>query len=658
MGDHVSGDSSFIVGGRSLTVSYVTAAFGALVQHRELRLFNAELRGVGNVSSSIFTRLLLGLLLVGCSARPERRIARQPDRTTVLPARIHPDTASASDDGQWRMPARNFASTRYSGLNQITTENAKQLQLAWTFSTGVTRGHEAAPLVVDSTMYVVTPFPNYLYALDLSQPGAPAKWTYKPSPMLAAQGVACCDLVNRGAAYSDGKIYYNTLDAHTIAVDAKTGKEVWRTQVGDINRGESMTMAPLVVKDKVLVGNSGGEFGVRGWLTALDAKSGKLAWRAYHTGPDKDVLIGSRFKPFYAQDRGKDLGVSSWPGDAWKIGGGGVWGWISYDPELDLIYYGTANPGPWNPDIRPGDNKWTAGIFARDPDTGEAVWAYQWSPHDLYDYDGINELILLNLPINGQTRKVLVRPERDGYIYVLDRATGEVLSADPYGYITTTKGIDLKTGRPIENPEKAPETGKVVREICPAAPGAKDWQPSSYSPRTGLLYIPHQNLCQDEEGTEANYISGTPYVGAIVKMYAGPGGNRGVVTAWDPVGRKKVWEIKENFPVWSGTVVTAGDVVFYGTMEGWFKAVDARTGKLLWQFKTGSGIIGQPIVYRGPDGREYVAVLSGVGGWAGAVVAGGLDVRDSSAALGFVNAMKDLPQATTKGGMLYAFALP
>jgi PQQ-dependent dehydrogenase (methanol/ethanol family) len=476
--------------------------------------------------------------------------------------------------------------------------------------------------------------------------------------MLAAQGVACCDLVNRGAAYSDGKIYYNTLDAHTIAVDAKTGKEVWRTQVGDINRGESMTMAPLVVKDKVLVGNSGGEFGVRGWLTALDAKSGKLAWRAYHTGPDKDVLIGSRFKPFYAQDRGKDLGVSSWPGDAWKIGGGGVWGWISYDPELDLIYYGTANPGPWNPDIRPGDNKWTAGIFARDPDTGEAVWAYQWSPHDLYDYDGINELILLNLPINGQTRKVLVRPERDGYIYVLDRATGEVLSADPYGYITTTKGIDLKTGRPIENPEKAPETGKVVREICPAAPGAKDWQPSSYSPRTGLLYIPHQNLCQDEEGTEANYISGTPYVGAIVKMYAGPGGNRGVVTAWDPVGRKKVWEIKENFPVWSGTVVTAGDVVFYGTMEGWFKAVDARTGKLLWQFKTGSGIIGQPIVYRGPDGREYVAVLSGVGGWAGAVVAGGLDVRDSSAALGFVNAMKDLPQATTKGGMLYAFALP
>jgi lanthanide-dependent methanol dehydrogenase len=605
-----------------------------------------------------FSWVLAGVLFLGCSPRPEQHVERRPERTTTLPARVPSDTTSSADDGQWRMPARNFASTRYSGLTQITSQNAGQLRLAWTFSTGVTRGHEAGPLVVDSTMYVVTPFPNILYALDLSKPGAPLKWTYKPSPMLAAQGVACCDLVNRGAVYDDGKIYYNTLDAHTVAVDAKTGQEVWKTKVGDINRGESITMAPLVVKGKVLVGNSGGEFGIRGWLTALDAKTGKLAWRAYHTGPDKDVLIGSRFKPFYAQDRGKDLGVSSWPGDAWKIGGGGVWGWISYDPELNLIYYGTANPGPWNPDIRPGDNKWTAGMFARDPDNGEAVWAYQWSPHDLFDYDGINELVLLDLPINGQTRKVLVRPERDGYIYVLDRSTGQVLSADPYGYITTTRGVDLKTGRPIEVAEKAPQTGKVVREICPAAPGAKDWQPSSYSPRTGLLYIPHQNLCQDEEGTEANYIAGTPYVAAIVKMYAGPGGNRGVVTAWDPVGRKKAWEIKENFPVWSGTVVTAGDVVFYGTMEGWFKAVDARTGKQLWQFKTGSGIIGQPVVYRGPDQKEYVAVLSGVGGWAGAVVAGGLDVRDSSAALGFVNAMKDLPQATTKGGMLYVFSLP
>jgi PQQ-dependent dehydrogenase (methanol/ethanol family) len=618
----------------------------------------------------------LVLLTLACSGTPKSQsrqsqrtpeesgaVAASPGRSASAARAGSPAREAAAakapepDDGQWVIPAKNYAATRYSGLKQITTDNAAQLKLAWTFSTGVTRGHEAAPLVVGKTMYVVTPFPNILYALDLTQPGAPLKWAYKPKPAASSQGVACCDLVNRGAAYADGRIFYNTLDAHTVAVDT-TGKEIWKTQVGDINQGESITMAPLVVKGRVLVGNSGGEFGVRGWLTALDAKTGKLAWRAYTTGPDSLVLIGPNFKPYYPQDRGKDLGVSSWPSGMWRTGGGGVWGWISYDPELDLIYYGTANPGPWNPDVRPGDNKWTAGMFARRPETGEAIWAYQWSPHDLYDYDGINELLLLDLPINGTTRKVLVRPERNGYVYVVDRATGEVLSADPFGYITSTKGIDLKTGRPIEVEEKRPQTGKVVRGICPAAPGMKDWQPSSFSPLTGLLYLPHQNLCQDEEGVEANYIAGTPYVAAVVKMYAGPGGHRGVLTAWDPVSRRAAWEVKEKFPVWSGTVATGGNVVFYGTMDGWFKAVDGRDGKELWRFKTGSGIIGQPMTYLGPDGKQYVAVLSGVGGWAGAVVAGGLDTRDSSAALGFVNAMKDLPSVTTKGGMLYVFSLP
>jgi lanthanide-dependent methanol dehydrogenase len=599
------------------------------------------------------------LAAAGCAPPGERPAAIQETTTKALAASI-PDTTRRGppDDGQWTMPARNYASTRYSGLSDITTQNVGRLQLAWSSSTGVQRGHEAAPLVVGSTMYVVTPFPNLLHAYDLTKPGAPPKWTYTPSPAPASQGVACCDVVNRGAAFSGGRIFYNTLDAQTVAVDAASGKEIWKTRVGDINKGETITMAPLVVKGKVLVGNSGGEMGVRGWLTALDEKTGKLAWRAYATGPDKDVLIGARFRPFYESDRQKDLGVLTWPGDSWKIGGGGVWGWISYDPELDLIYYGTANPGPWNPDLRPGDNKWTAAMFARDPDTGEAVWAYQWSPHDLFDHDGVNELILLDLPIGGVTRKVLIRPERNGYIYVLDRATGEVLSADPYGFITTSKGVDLKTGRLIPVHEKEPRTGDVVRGICPAAPGTKDWQPASFSPRTGLLYIPHQNLCEDVEATEANYISGTPYVGAVVKMYPGPGGHRGEVTAWDPVARKAAWKVKESFPVWSGTVVTAGDVVFYGTMDNWFKALDARSGKELWKYRVSSGIIGQPIVYRGPDGKEYVAVLAGIGGWAGAVVSGELDVRDSSAALGFINATKDLPSVTKKGGMLYVFALP
>jgi alcohol dehydrogenase (cytochrome c) len=507
-------------------------------------------------------------------------------------------------------------------------------------------------------MYVVTPYPNVLHALDLAAPGAPVKWSYKPKPLAAAQGVACCDTVNRGAAYAGGKVFFNSLDNRTIAVDAASGKELWTATVGDINRGESLTMAPLVVKGKVLVGNSGGEFGIRGWLTALNASDGSIAWRAYHTGPDTDVLIGPQFKPFYASDRGTDLGVSSWPPDMWKIGGAGMWGWISYDPVLDLIYYGTANPGPWNANLRPGDNKWSCTVFARRSDNGEAVWAYQYNPHDEFDYDSINEHLLLDLPINGQTRKVLVHPERNGHIYVIDRETGEVLSAEPFGFVNSINGIDLKTGRPKMVEAKSPVTNKVVHDVCPAAPGVKDWQPSAYSPRTGLLYIPHQNLCEDIEGLEVGYIAGTPYVGANVKMYAGPGGNRGQFQAWDVVHGKQAWAVKEDFPVWSGALVSAGDVAFYGTMDGWFKAVDAKTGERLWQFKTGSGIIGQPVTYKGPDGRQYVAILSGVGGWPGGIVSGDLDPADPTAALGFVNAMADLPRHTTKGGTLYVFALP
>jgi lanthanide-dependent methanol dehydrogenase len=561
---------------------------------------------------------------------------------------------AAPDDGQWVMAPKDYANTRFSSLDQIHTKNVARLKLAWTFSTGVPRGHEAAPLVVGTTMYVVSPFPHYVFALDLTRPGAPMKWKYKPQVIDAARGVACCDWVNRGAAFADGKVIFNTLDNQTIALDANTGTEVWKVRLGDINLGESMTMAPLVVKDKVLVGNAGGEFGVRGWVQALDVRTGRTVWKAFATGPDVDCLIGADFKPYYALDRGKDLGVKTWPPEAWRQGGGTMWGWISYDPALNLIYYGTGNPGPWNPELRPGDNKWSATLFARDADTGMAKWAYQFQPHDPWDYDGVNESILLDLPVG----RVLVRAERNGYVYVIDRLTGRVLSADPYAYITTTKGIDLKSGRPIEVPEKRPRNGEVVREICPAVPGAKDWQPSSYSPRTGLLYLPTENLCMDFEGVEANYIAGTPYLGANVRMYAGPGGHRGELMAWDVVNRRKVWGVRERFPAYSGTVATAGDLVFYGTMDGWFKALDARTGQTLWQFKAGSGIISQPITYRGPDGKQYVAVHSGVGGWPGAIVAGDLDPRDASAADGFVGAMHDLPRYTEKGSTLYVFALP
>jgi len=569
------------------------------------------------------------------------------------------DIGSAmNDDSQWIMPAKDYASTRFSRLDQVNAGNVKQLQVAWTFSTGLVHGHEAAPLVVGNTMYIVTPYPNYLYAIDLKGEGGPLKWTYKPHPERASQGVACCDVVNRGAAYADGKIIFNTLDDHTVAVDAETGKEVWKTKLGEINLGETMTMAPLVVKDKVLVGNSGGEMGVRGWITALDVKTGKQAWRAYSTGPDADVLIGPDFKPFYQKDRGKDLGVSTWPPGQWKMGGGSVWGWISYDPASNLIYYGSANPGPWNPAQRPGDNKWTSTIFARDPDTGAAKWAVQYNPHDLHDYDGVNENVLVDLDLGGTPRKVLLHPDRNGYLYMMDRITGQIISAPPFAYSTSIKSIDLKTGLPALNEDKTPRQGELVKDICPAAPGGKDWQPSAWSPRTRLLYLPHNHLCMDVTASEVGYIAGTPFVGMEVKMNDAPGGYGGVFSAWDPVAGKEAWSIREHYPVWSGALVTAGDVVFYGTMDRWFKAVDAKTGKELWRFRTGSGIIGQPITYKGPDGKQYVAVLSGVGGWSGAVVAGGLDKKVPYGALGFVNAVKDLPDDTAAGGMLYVFALP
>jgi lanthanide-dependent methanol dehydrogenase len=617
------------------------------------------------------TVLAILLCLTAAAATAQTNPATTKTTTSTAPATAATTTTAAAtsqplpppsippEDGQWTQPAKNYQQTRFSGLDQINTSNVKDLKVAWTFTTGVNRGHEAAPLVVGDTMYVVTPFPNILYALDLKNSGA-MKWKYEPKPAAAAQGVACCDVVNRGCFFDNGKIYFNTLDCNVCCINAATGKELWKTSVGDINIGESMTMAPLVAKGKVFVGNSGGEFGVRGWLKCLDGGNGKVLWTAYSSGPDNECLIGDKFKPFYDSDKGKDLGVKTWPADHWKLGGGTVWGWVSYDPASNLVFYGTSNPGCWNPEMRPGDNKWSTGCFARDADTGQAVWYYQYNPHDLWDHDATNEHIVLDLPIDGQQRKIVVHPGRNGYMYVIDRTSGQVLSATPYVRITTSHGVDLKTGRLIPNPEKEPKTGKIVRDAAPASPGAKDWQPCAWSPKTNLLYVPHQNLSCDFEPMDAGYIAGTPFVGAEEKMYAGADDPdyRGYFTAWDLINKKQVWRKKEKFPVWSGTVATAGDVVFYGTMEGWFKALDAKSGEELWKFKCGSGIIGQPITYKGPDGKQYVAILSGVGGWSGVIVSNDLDARDGTAALGFVNAMKDLPQHTTKGGTLYVFALP
>lgn len=609
--------------------------------------------------------LALALLVaLGWAFRPAPPPVPASTLETLAPmpaanARAIPDPiAAAAPEGEWTMPLGNYAATRYSTLAEINPSNVARLRPVFTYDTGIPRGHEAAPLVVGGTMYLVSPFPNTVTAIDLTRPDHPLKWVYRPPVVQRAEGVACCDVVNRGASFADGRLFFNTLDGQTVALDAASGRELWRVLVGNINIGETITMAPLVAEGRVLVGNSGGEFGVRGWLLALDAASGAQVWKAYSTGPDADVLIGADFHPYYASDRGRDLGVHSWQPEGWRLGGGTPWGWISYDPASHLIFYGTGNPGPWNSEQRPGDNKWTTGVFARDVRTGQARWYNQSSPHDLFDHDDINESLLLQMPVGGAMRPVVVRPARNGFIYVYDRASGRIISADPFAFVNSIRRIDLTTGRPIWAEDKLPHEGRVTRYICPAAPGGKDWNPSAFSPRTGLIYVPHLNLCMDEGHGDANYIAGTPYLGADARMYAGPGGNRGMLTAWDPVARRAVWRIREDLPLWSGALATAGDLVFYGTMDGLFKAVDARTGRLLWQFRMNSGTIGLPIAYRGPDGRQYIAIFAGVGGWSGAIVAGALDRSDPTSALGFVNAVRDLPARTRAGGRLYVFALP
>lgn len=603
----------------------------------------------------------MGLLAVRCGqGAPDRtRQGVTETGTAPPPAADGVRLISPVPNGEWTLPAGDYANTRYSPLDLINTGNVGNLKQVSSMAIGIPRGFEGQPLVVGDTMYVVTPFPNNLIALDLNDPTGPVKWTYAPNPDPRAVGIACCDVVNRGASYGEGLIVYNTLDTHTVAVDAATGREVWKRKLGDPNRGETMTMAALVVKDTVIVGNSGGELGVRGWIAGLDLKTGEERWRAYSTGPDEEVRIGEGFRAFYAKDQGEDLGVTSWPPDQWKLGGSTVWGWVSYDPGLDLIYYGTGNPGVWNADLRPGDNKWSVTIFARDPDDGYARWAWQISPHDAWDYDEIMENVLVDMEFGGRMRKLLVHPGRTGFVFVLDRETGELLSAEKFVPSTNwAEGYDLKKGLPIEDPAKRTGMGRVTENICPSSTGAKEWNPSSLSPRTGLLYIPAHNTCMNYEGIEANYIAGTPYLGASVKMFPGPGGFQGELVAWDVAGARAVWGVKEKlWPLYSGVLSTGGDVVFYGTMDGWFKALDARSGDELWRFKTSSGIIGAPITYRGPDGRQYIAIYSGIGGWMGAVAFPAISDDDPYAALGVVGAMQGIKKYASPGAVLHVFGL-
>ena len=564
---------------------------------------------------------------------------------------------AAQANADWTIPLGSYSAIRHSSLKQIDKTNAAKMKMAWSMSTGTLRGQEGQPPVVGNMMYFESSYPNYVYAVNLDDVGK-IVWKFSPEQDKFAPSVACCDVVNRGVAYADGKILSSALDTKLYALDAKTGKVLWTAINGDPKIGQTMTSAPLVVRDKVIVGIAGGEYGVRGYLTAYDLNTGKQAWRAYNVGPDQEILVDPQKTIDGATEQpvGEDSSLKTWRGDEWKLGGGTTWGWLTYDPQLNLIYYGSGNPGTWNPTQRPGDNKWSTTIFARNPDTGVAAWAYQMTPHDEWDYDGINEGVLTDSTIDGQTIPTLTHFDRNGFAYVLDRRNGKLLRANKFDPSTNwAKEIDLKTGRPVLDPDKETHEDVNVKEICPAAQGAKNHQPASYDPRTKLFYVGTNHICMDYQAFGVKYKGGFPYVGAILSMYPADHGNtRGRLIAYDSISGQTKWSVDDTFQVYSGPLTTDGDVVFYGTLDGWFKAVDEATGKELYRFHAPSGIIGNPITYA-YQGKQYVAVLSGVGGWAAIGLAEGL--TKGTEGLGAVGLTTSLADYTNLGGTLMVFSL-
>jgi lanthanide-dependent methanol dehydrogenase len=571
--------------------------------------------------------------------------------------------AKMADPANWASQAGDNANHRHSVLKQITGDNVNKLQVAWTMSTGVLRGHEGSPLVIGDTMYIHTPFPNNVYAVSLKD--QTFRWKYEPKQDADVVPVMCCDTVNRGLAYGDGKIFLQQADTTLVALDAKTGKVVWSVKNGDPKIGETNTNAPHVFKDKVFTGISGGEFGVRGRMQAYDIKTGKLVWKAYSEGTDEEMIMDPKKTMTWTDGKmaavGKDSSLKTWKGDQYKLGGGTTWGWYAYDPKLNLMYYGSGNPGTWNPAQRPGDNKWSMTIWARDPDTGAAKWVYQMTPHDEWDFDGVNEMILLDIDHGGKKVPVVAHFDRNGFGYTLNRATGELMVAEKFDpQVNWASKVDMKSGRPIVDKKYSPGTTGPdvdVKGICPAALGSKDEQPSSYDPATGYLLVPTNHVCMTYEPFQVEYTAGQPYVGATLTMFPTPNshGGMGNFIAWDPAQGKIVYSKAERFSVWSGVLSTDGNVTFYGTLEGYLKAVDTKTGRDLWKFKMPSGIIGNVFSYQ-YNGKQYVGVYSGIGGWAGIGMAAGL--TEGTAGLGAVGGYKDLARFTTLGGTLFVFALP
>jgi PQQ-dependent dehydrogenase (methanol/ethanol family) len=621
---------------------------------------------------------------IALSAPPAEPAPAAPAPAPAATASVDELLTLSKDPKQWVSPTGDYANLRHSGLKQITADNVGSLQPAWQFSTGVLRGHEGAPLVLNNVsvtdssgktlttdvMYLHTPFPNIVYALDAKDPAHQILWKYEPKQDPSVVPVMCCDTVNRGLAYGDGKIFLAQADTTLIALDAKTGKLVWSVKNGDPAKGQTSTAAPHVFKDKVLVGIAGGEFGVRGHITAYSIKDGKQVWRGYSMGPDADTLIEPGKTTHLGKPVEKDSGITTWEGNQWETGGGTTWGWYSYDPELNQIFYGSGNPSTWNPVQRPGDNRWSMTLWSRDLDTGKVKWVYQMTPHDEWDYDGINEVILADQNIGGKTVKTAVHFDRNGFAYTLDRTNGELLVAEKYDpAVNWATKVDLdkssKTyGRPlVVDKYSTQHNGEDTntQNVCPAALGSKDEQPASYDAATGLFLVPTNHVCMDYEPFRVSYTAGQPYVGATLEMFPagkvlGDGTNHtGNFIAWDAKTGKIVWSNKEQFSAWGGAVSTDGGVTFYGTLEGYLKAVDTKTGKELYKYKTPSGIIGNVITYESA-GKQYVAVLSGVGGWAGIGLAAGLS--KSNEGLGAVGNYASLANYTALGGVLTVFALP
>ncbi len=524
---------------------------------------------------------------------------------------------------------------RFSPLTQINSATVAKLVPAFAASLGgeKQRGQESQPIVYDGVIYVTGSY-SRLYAFDART--GEEKWEY--SARLPDGIMPCCDVVNRGAAIYGDKVIFGTLDAHLVALNRKTGKVIWNKKIADYEAGYSFTAAPMIVKGKVITGNSGGEFGIVGRVEARDVNTGDLIW----SRPTVEGNMG--------QLNGKDSTITgklnaTWQGDQYKTGGGATWLGGTYDPAANLIYMGTGNPAPWNSHLRPGDNLYTASTLALDPDTGEIKWHYQTTPHDGWDFDGVNELVSFDAMRGGKMMQLGAKADRNGYFFILDRTTGKFLQATPFVTRTTwAKGFTAK-GRPIYDDSNRPgppttEKGSSVF-AAPAFLGAKNWMPMSYSQQTGLFYVPSNEWGMDIWNEPIAYKKGAAYLGAgftIKPLYPD---YIGALRAIDPATGKIMWEYKNKAPLWGGVLSTAGNVVFTGTPEGFLKAFDAKTGAELWKFNTGSGVVGSPITWE-QDGEQYVAVMSG---WGGAVPLWGGEVAKAV-------------QHINQGGSLWVFKLP